>query len=78
MVPFGQFPAFMPNFLYSRGISAGPDLPIAAGHNQNRAWNQALGPIVLCQTARNAWAGTRRQSARFYDLRGRITDEFGR
>ena len=32
MVPFGQqFPAFMPNFFYSRGISAGPDLPITAG-----------------------------------------------
>ena len=32
MVPFGQqFPAFMSNFLYSRGISAGPDLPITAG-----------------------------------------------
>jgi hypothetical protein len=57
MVPFGNISQFL--CLYS-SIPAGPGLPITAGPvkpNQNQAWNQALGPIVLCKAAQTAGLG---------------------
>jgi hypothetical protein len=58
MVPFGQqfqLLCLISSILegFPRGLTCRLR-PAPLSHNQNRAWNQALGPIVLCQAARNA------------------------
>jgi len=85
MVPFGDNSHFfMPIFLYSCGISAGPGLPTKAGPAKPTRIGRGTRPSAQLFWAKQHGTlglgpgSTVQDFEDGHDLRGRLTDAFGR